>query len=84
MIGPPGTPREYGGSLAGTPVFVGSGDSDSYIPSDRVLESARVLERLGGEVTLRLYPGMGHVVNRDQIRTARRMLTALLERRPAT
>jgi predicted esterase len=67
LIGPEGTPRDYDGSLAGTPVFLGCSDIDPHIPKDRVLESAKVLQRLGAEVTARLYPGMGHTVNQDEL-----------------
>jgi predicted esterase len=51
---------------------------DGHIPAARVLESATVLRRLGGEVTLRLYPGMGHLVNGDEIESIRTMLAAAL------
>jgi predicted esterase len=74
LIGPDGTPRDYPGSLEETPVFLGCSDVDSHIPAARVRESAQVLERLGGEVTLRLYPGMGHMVNDDEIEVVRAML----------
>jgi predicted esterase len=33
LIGPPGTPRAYPGSLAGTPVFLGCSDVDFHIRS---------------------------------------------------
>jgi phospholipase/carboxylesterase len=68
LIGPDGTPRDYAGSLAGTPVFLGCSDVDPHIPRERVEESAEVLRRLGGDVTARLYPRMGHMVNRDELR----------------
>jgi predicted esterase len=74
LIGPDGTPRDYPGSLEGTPVFLGCSDVDAHIPAARVRESAEVLERLGGDVTLRLYPGMGHMVNDDEIEAVRTMI----------
>jgi predicted esterase len=80
LIGPNDTPRDYPGSLSGTPVFLGCSDVDGHIPAARVRESAAVLRRLGGEVTMRLYPGMGHLVNGDEIETVRTMLTAVMER----
>ena len=67
LIGPDGTPREYQGSLDRTTVFLGCSDVDSHVPKERVLESAAVLRRLGGEVTARLYPGMGHTINAEEI-----------------
>jgi len=74
LIGPDDTPRDYPGSLEGTPVFLGCSDVDSHIPATRVQESAEVLRRLGGDVTLRLYPGMGHLVNDDEIEAVRAMI----------
>ena len=78
LIGPPGTPRDYPGSLAGTPVFLGCSDVDAHIPAARVRESADVLRRLGGDITARLYPGMGHTVNRDEIAFVQDMLAAVV------
>jgi len=78
LIGPEGTPRDYPGSLAGTPLFLGCSDVDGHIPAARVRESAEVLRRLGGEVTMRLYPGMGHLVNDDEIEVVRSMLAGAL------
>jgi phospholipase/carboxylesterase len=80
LIGPDGTPRDYAGSLGGTPVFLGCSDSDFHIPKERVEHSAEVLQRLGGEVTKRLYPRMGHTVNRDEIRFVQGMMAALVEK----
>jgi predicted esterase len=71
LIGPPGTAFDYDGSLAGTPVFIGSSDVDPHIPKERVEESAAAMHRLGAEVDARLYPGMGHTVNRDELEAAR-------------
>lgn len=67
LIGPDGTPRDYAGSLDGTPVFLGCSDVDFHIPKERVEFSAQVIAGLGGDVTMRLYPGMGHLVNEDEI-----------------
>ena len=80
LIGPDDTPRDYPGSLAGTPVFLGCSDVDPHIPARRVLESAKVLETLGGKVTAKLYPGMGHEVNADELEHVRQMMAALPRR----
>ena len=68
LIGPPGTPRDYEGSFDGTPVFLGCSDVDPHIPLARVQESADVFRRLAGAVDERIYRGMGHTVNADEIR----------------
>ena len=80
LIGPDGTPRKYAGSLEGTPVFLGCSDADFHIPKERVEHSAEVLQRLGGNVTKRLYPRMGHTVIRDEVRFVRGMMAALVEK----
>ncbi|HYD53991.1 MAG TPA: hypothetical protein VEA99_15250 [Gemmatimonadaceae bacterium] len=77
LIGPDGTPRDHPGSLDGTPVFLGCSDVDAHIPAARVRESADVLRALGGAVTMRLYPGMGHLVNDDEIAAVQTMLDAV-------
>lgn len=76
LIGPAGTPRDYQGSLAGTPIFMGCSDVDHHIPAARVRESAEVFRRLDGVVDMRLYPGMGHTVNDEEIGAVRAMLMA--------
>jgi predicted esterase len=80
LIGPDGTPRDYPGSLDGTPVFLGCSDVDPHVPKKRVELSAEVLQRLGGNVTTRLYPRMGHTVNRDEIRQVQDIMSALIEK----
>jgi phospholipase/carboxylesterase len=67
----------YHGSLQGTPVFLGCSDIDPHIPQARVEESAQVLKSLGGEVTSRIYPGMGHTVNQDELDFIRETMKAL-------
>lgn len=67
LIGPDGTPRNYDGSLNAVPVFLGCSDVDPHIPKERVIHSGDVFRCLGGEVTVRLYPGLGHTVNDDEI-----------------
>ena len=76
LIGPDGTPRDYSGSLSGTPVFLGCSDIDPHIPAARVRESAQALERMGADVTLRLYPSLGHTVNQDEVDAVNEMLAA--------
>ncbi len=78
LIGPEDTPRRYGGSLAGTPVFLGCSDADIHVAKEQVEESARVLQGLGGEVTQRFYPNLDHSVNEDEIDFVRGMMQRLL------
>jgi predicted esterase len=67
LIGDSVSADNYSGSLEGTPYFVGSSDVDPHIPEQRVHDSAEIMEGLGATVTKKLYPGMGHTVNMDEI-----------------
>ena len=85
VIGPPGTTWPVGGAEAGgktpldrTPTFFGCSDVDAHVPKWRVDESAALFTRMGARVTERIYPGMGHLVNDDEIREARKVLDDVL------
>ena len=77
LIGPDDTPREYPGSFAGTPVFLGCSDVDPHIPAQRVSETADVYERMGAKVSANLYPGMGHIVSPEEIEAVREMVATV-------
>ena len=77
VIGPPGTTWEYPGSFDGTPIFLGCSDADAHVPKTRVDESAAVFMRMGATVTERIYPGMGHLVNEDEIAFTRKVMDAI-------
>lgn len=79
VIGPPGTTwDDVTGSLESTPVFLGCSDADSHIPASRVMESEDLFKNLGAVVTRRLYPGMGHLVNKDEIEHVRLVMDQVL------
>ncbi len=82
LIGPAGTPRNYQGSLEGLPVFLGCSDVDPHIPAERVQETEQVLQKMGAAVTMRLYPGMGHTVNQDEIDFVQQLLGQMLAESP--
>ena len=67
LIGPPGTSRNYAGSMKNTTVFLGCSDVDFHIPKERVIESADVFKKMSADVTKKLYPNMGHTINDDEI-----------------
>jgi len=78
LIGPEGTVWEYSGRFDGTPVFLGCSDVDAHVPRTRIGASAAVFTRMGAEVTERIYPGMGHLVNDDEIAFTRTLLCRLV------
>jgi phospholipase/carboxylesterase len=77
LIGPPGTVWDDRGRFDGMPAFFGCSDVDSHVPQSRVLESAELFTRMGADVTVRIYPGMGHLVNDDEIGFAQGLLDAV-------
>jgi phospholipase/carboxylesterase len=77
LIGPDGAERHDTGTLDGTPVFLGCSDHDPHIPAHRVVESAETLRALGGDVTMALYPDLGHEVSPAEIGHVRGILRRL-------
>jgi len=77
LIGPDDTPRDYPGSFDQTPVFLGCSDVDPYIAKERVLDAAEVFKRMGAAVTVRLYPGMGHMVGAEETAIVRGLVEAI-------
>ncbi len=78
LIGAPGTVWEGGVAFEGMPVLLGCSDVDAHIPRDRVEETARAFETWGARVTFRLYPGMGHVVNAEELELTRAVMNEVL------
>lgn len=79
LIGPPETTwDDVTADLTGMPVFLGCSDVDPHIPKERVLATEQVFARLGASVVRKLYPGMGHTINEDEIREGRRILDGVL------
>jgi predicted esterase len=81
LIGPPGTPRNYPGSLAGTSGFLGTSDPDPHVPFERVKETEVTLSRMGAAVELRRYPGMPHTINDDELDASRMLLQRVIATR---
>ncbi len=81
-IGPPGTPRDYPGSLAGTRVFLGCAAQDPHIPLGRVKETTAVFTRMGASVTERIYPGSSHGINEDELAALRTGLRQIAPQGP--
>lgn len=75
LIGPPVTPRDYAGAFDGMPVFIGCSDVDPHIPLERVRESTEMLRAMGAAVDERIYRGMSHTVNEDELSAVDALLT---------
>ena len=68
---------EYEGEFDRTPVFLGCSDVDPHIPEERVHATQDVFESLGADVEERIYEGMGHGVNEDEIEYLRATVAEL-------
>ncbi|GBF05449.1 phospholipase/carboxylesterase [Deinococcus aerius] len=65
------------GDLGGLPVFMGVAPDDAHIPLTRFRESAAHLRSRGAQVDDRVYPGLGHTINGDELDAVRRMMQAV-------
>jgi phospholipase/carboxylesterase len=74
LIGEELDPARYGGSFAGTPVFLGASDHDPHVPESRVHETETALRNLGAKVITKIYPGMGHTISPDELAIANLIL----------
>jgi phospholipase/carboxylesterase len=74
LIGPAIDESNYRGGFDGTEIFIGCSDSDFHIPLQRLDESAALLAKMGAMVSKRIYPGMGHTINEDELQKVRSMI----------
>jgi predicted esterase len=81
-IGPLNMQRQPDGDLNGTPAFLGCSDVDPHIPLQRVQETTALLEKMGAVVTEKIYPGMGHTINEDEIRQAGNLIQQSIKKSP--
>lgn len=79
LIGPPGTTwDDVTADLDGTPVFLGCSDVDPHIPATRVIESEAMFKAHRARVKRKLYSGMGHLVNEDEVAEVQTVLDEVL------
>ncbi len=79
LIGPDGIIRiKPGASLNGSSIFLGCSDIDPHIPIERVHFTEKYLEEMGGNVTKKIYPGLGHTINDDEIKIIKVFMNDIL------
>ncbi len=74
LIGETIRTEKYNGNFEGTKVFIGNSDKDPHIPLLRSQESANLLQLMGAEVTLKVYPDMPHTIIKDEIETVKKLM----------
>ncbi|HAA14508.1 MAG TPA: phospholipase [Cytophagales bacterium] len=65
----------YQGDLQQAPVFIGSSDEDPHVPESRIEESRQLIEKMNGNIQVKIYPGLGHTIADDEIDIANTMLS---------
>lgn len=68
--------ENYAGNFDGTQIFIGTSDPDPHVPVQRVHDSELILQKLHASVTVKVYKGMGHTINQDEIDAANKIFTA--------
>jgi phospholipase/carboxylesterase len=74
LIGDNIYPESYKGDFQYTPVFIGTSNPDPHVPVERVQATTSILKGMNAAVTERVYPGMGHTINQDEIEHANRLV----------
>ena len=77
LIGAPDEPYFPMQDVKDLPVFLGSGTDDEHVSPELVRESARHFEDNGADVEVRIYEGMAHTINDDEITAVRNMIQLL-------
>lgn len=70
IIGPVDQPYEVSGDVSGLQMFIGCGTNDNWIPASAAQNSAEVFKAGGADVDLRIYEGMQHIINQDEVEAA--------------
>lgn len=66
--------ENYKGDFQATPVFIGTGDPDPHVPVERVYATVNILKNMNAMVTEKIYTGMGHTINQDEINMANKLI----------
>lgn len=74
LIGDKIEKERYSGSFENCPVFLGCSDIDPHIPAERVNQTEIIMKELNASVTKRIYRGMGHTINEDELNFIRSIM----------
>jgi predicted esterase len=75
LMGPPDMPRDYPGSLDGTPIYIAGRDRDPWVAEKQLRLTGQVLQELGGTVQIEVQPGAEHTVRQAEIAHVSRMIS---------
>jgi predicted esterase len=78
LMGPADRPMDH---LAGTEVFFGTSQRDTWVALEHTQGTVDAFRRAGAECTLKVYEGDEHLVNDDEVATLREMIINLMHER---
>lgn len=76
LIGSSVNAQKYSGNFDGTKILMSNGDNDPHIPLIRSEQSKKLLEKLGANVTLKVYNGRSHTICEDEIEWVKKELNS--------
>lgn len=74
LIGEKLQPQNYRGDFQATPIFIGSSDRDFHVPASRINESAELLQKMGADVTVKLFDDPEHTIRTEEIQLANKKI----------
>lgn len=74
LIGETINRSNYKGDFKSTPIFIGTSNPDPHVPAERVMDSTAILKEMGADVTQKIYDGMGHTINSEEIELANKLV----------
>lgn len=66
--------ENYKGNFEFTPVFLGTSNPDPHVPVERVYASSNILMDMHAAVNHKVYDGMGHTINEDELLQANNLI----------
>jgi phospholipase/carboxylesterase len=77
LIGDTIYPGNYRGDFDHTPMFIGTSNPDPHVPVERVYATVNILKTMGADVTEKVYNGMGHTINQDELDNANKLVFSM-------
>jgi phospholipase/carboxylesterase len=74
LIGDRVREEKYKGNFEGTRVFLGNSNKDPHVPLIRSEETKVIMQNLGADVMLKIYPDMQHTIIQDEIDTVLKLM----------
>ncbi len=58
---------KYSGDFKGTPIFIGGSRIDFHVPAQRMQDTAALLKKMGGNVTINLFDDPEHTIRKEEL-----------------